>query len=44
MIKQLEDKDRTVERYKKDNEKLAQRLSQLEIAYDNLEIIKSSQA
>lgn len=41
-LKELEDKDRVIEKYKKDNEKLCHRLSQLEIQYDNLEVIKAA--
>jgi cupin superfamily acireductone dioxygenase involved in methionine salvage len=42
MVKMMEDKERVVEKYQKDNEKIAQRLSNMEIAYDNLEITKAS--
>ncbi|CDW78838.1 UNKNOWN [Stylonychia lemnae] len=42
LISFIEDKDRIVDKYKKDSEKLSNRLNQLEIAYDNLEIIKSA--
>eukprot|EP00347_Sterkiella_histriomuscorum_P014662 403360026 len=40
----IEDKDRIIDKYKKDGERISNRLNQLEIAYDNLEIIKSAAA
>jgi len=40
----IEDKERIIEKYKKEAEKLGNRLNQLEIAYDNLEIIKAAAA
>ncbi len=40
----MEDKNRIIDRYKADCDKVQSRLSQLELAYDNLEIIKASAA
>ena len=44
LTKCVEDKDRIIDKYKKDCDKLASRLNQIEIAYDNLEIIKAAAA
>lgn len=38
----MADKDRLTDKYKKDCERLAIRLNSLEVAYDNLEIVKAA--